>query len=186
MNAVSSVTLEAPAKNFGAVLGKKYFPRSAYRWMVFAGVLLIATIVSPAETFLFIPSDEKAHGVMWIVTAFLLLLSAAAIADSRHTNLIDFDNDFKAGKREYVNTTVREYIETRYGVEFRANDFSELWRGWNQYVQVNGEYKQVCLQGTDSITRFARGQSRFYPEDLALMEVIEPAKVSYKPIPAIA
>jgi hypothetical protein len=185
MNAVASVTLEAPAKNYGAVLGKKYFPLSAYRWMVFAAVLLIATIVSPAETFLFIPSDEKGYGVMWLINGFLLILAAAAIADSRHTNLVDFDNDFKKGKWGYVNTFAREYIETRYGVKFRANEFSELWRGWNQYVQVNGEYKKVCLQGTESITAFARGNSRFYPEDLILVEVIEPAKVSYKQLPTV-
>jgi hypothetical protein len=186
MNAVRSATLEAPAKNFGAVLGKKYTPRSAYRWMAFAALVVTGAIMSPPETFFFIPSDEKAHSVMWVVAVFLLLLAAAVVADSRQANLIDFDDDFKKGKREYVNTVVRDYIETRYGADFRNNNFYELWRGWNQYVQVNGEYKQVCLQGTESITEFARGNSRFYPEDLALMEVIEPAKVSYKQLPTVA
>lgn len=184
MNAVRTAVLEKPATNYGAVLKPKYTPKSGYACIVFAVVLAALMITSPANTFLHIPGDEKSIGLMWILGSFAILLAGAGLADSRQRNEEEFYEEKKQKRYEYVTSTVREYIETIYDAKIDAKEMHWLWQGYDITIRVQGTYKKVKLEGSGTINDYATGRIKnFYPEDLALMEVIEPAKVSYREIP---
>lgn len=186
MNAVRSAVLEAPAKNYGAVLKEKYIPTKGKAAVAFAVVLLVAMALAPHDTFLFIPADEKGHLVMWVVGGFFVLLAGAGFMDSRHQNEEDFYFEKRQMRYDWVTSVLREYIETIYQAKISPEDMHWLWRGGATTIQVQGTYLKVSLEGSSTINDFATGRiQNFYPEDLALMEVIEPAKVSYRQIPTV-
>lgn len=186
MNAVRTSTLEAPAKNYGAELKPQYIPAKGWRAVAFGVALLVAMICAPHNTFLFIPADEKAYGVMWIIGAFFVLLSGAGYMDSRHQNETDFYYEKRQMRYNWVTSTLREYIETIYDAKISPEEMHYLWRGGETTIRVQGTYIKVRLEGSQTINDYATGRiNRFYPEDLALMEVIEPAKVSYRQIPTV-
>lgn len=186
MNAVRTATLEAPTKNYGAELKPKYIPKSGWFSIAFGLVLLTLMILSPANTFLFIPGDDKSQGLMWIIGGFVVLMCGAGFMDSRGRNEEDFYHEKKKMRHAYVTTTLRDYIETIYDAKIDPETMYWLWRGGEATVRVQGTYTKVKLEGSQTINDYATGRiNNYYPEDLALMEVIEPAKVSYRQIPTV-
>ena len=186
MNAIRSAVLEAPAKNYGAILKERYIPAKGWRAVAFGVALLIAMIIAPVDTFLFIPSDEKGHSVMWLIGGFFVLMAGAGYMDSRHQNLEDFYYEKRQMRYDWVTSVLREYIETIYDATIKPDEMYHLWRGGFATIRVQGTYLQVKLEGSSIINDYATERiSRFYPEDLALMEVIEPAKISYRQIPTV-
>lgn len=191
MNTTPTLVLAPPAPFFGAVKGERKLSRSWYGWTAFAVLLVVLAATStPLVEVFHITLREQDGGMyptMWVFVVLWIFGWWAYTGDVLSAHEKKFGADIARLREEYFTKEVCPYIARKYNAEISDAAASYLFVGYPARLQVQGKTRKVWIEGFGSVKRFAMGETaRFYPEDLILEEIIEPAVARSVPLKPVA
>jgi hypothetical protein len=137
-----------------------------------------------------IPISDNNSGMyptMWVLVVLWLFGWLAYTDDVLHAHETKYAADIKRLRQEYFTKEVCPYVARKYDAEISEAAANFLFVGYPCRLPVQGETRKVWIEGMGNVKRFAMGDiAHFYPEDLILEEVIEPAVTRYVPLKPVA